>query len=112
VNLRLGKAKDQNAGSFDEPDDECIGIGIEFDSDVNGGIKSLGDLVCPGLDFRRRCFSSLCAQHRKKEQCERLFLFVQRVDKTALVQLADEAHIDKLLGLGCLRSRIALGDVL
>src|SRR6185295_14573155 len=41
-----------------------------------------------------------------------LFLFVKRVDKTALIELPNEAHIDELLGFGGLRSGISLGNII
>lgn len=98
MNLRLRKAKDQHAGSFDEPQDVGVGVGVEFDRYGNRWIDAVGDFVRPGLELGRRFVASSRAQHKRSG--DELLLFVEPVDKTALIQLADESHIDKLFGLG------------
>jgi len=61
--LCFGKAKNQNPGSFDQPYDEGVGIGIELDCNADIGIDAHGDFAGPPLDLGGRWIASLRAQH-------------------------------------------------
>ena len=64
VDLRFGKAKDQNAGSFDQSQNKSVRVAVEFDRDCNRGIDALGNFIRPRLEFGRCFVASSRAQHK------------------------------------------------
>src|SRR5262252_5922003 len=56
--------------------------------------------------------SPRCELNMKKEGRVLLFLFVEPVDKAALVELPNESHIDELFRFGVFGSGITLGNII
>jgi len=110
VDLALGQAKDQHSGAFGEAYDKGVGIFFESDLYFDCRVHPSDGLQRPRSKLVRGSLAPLIAQHWKR--AGGLFLFIEAVDETALIEFADKTHIDKLLWLHRLGSRISFGEIL